>query len=51
MFEEWILPTFEKYLEEYVRKPVVEDTSAVKAEDIEVEEITDLEVLDSIDKI
>lgn len=43
MLEEWIMPTFEKYKEKYEAKPVVEDTSAVKAEDIQAEPITDEE--------
>ena len=51
MYNEWIMPVFEGYLEEYARKPVIEDKTEVKAEDIQPEEITDAEVLDIIGQI
>lgn len=48
MLEEWIMPMLQKYNEEFKEKPIIENESEVKADDIVIEPITDEEVLGKI---
>ena len=52
MFNEWIMPSFEKYREEYKPKPIMKDAAGLRADDMsEIQSITDEGQLDHIAKL